>query len=196
MDWNKIKQEYISVEDTSYRKLATKYGVSISTLSKVAGREKWPELKEAARQESNRRIIKVVANRQRKRAERLQNITDQLLEKAEQAVKELDIQLYKNVEKTKVIEYKNHERPDKPTKETVHEEEKVTEIRTIIDRKGLQAIAAALKSIQEIHGLKSELDTREQKARIANLEQESKNSGDASEKIVIEIGEEAEEYSQ
>ncbi len=177
MDWNKIKQDYIADSETSYRKLAKKHGVSISTLSKRAANEKWAELKAAAEQESNRRIIKVVANRQRKRAERLQNITDQLLEKAEQAVRELDIQLYKNVEKTKVIEYKNHERPDKPTKETVHEEEKVTEIRTIIDRKGLQAIAAALKSIQEIHGLKSELDTREQKARIKKLERDADGSG-------------------
>ena len=172
MDWNKIKQEYIS-GNTSYRKLAKKYGVSESTLSKRAMKEKWSVLKDAAEQESNRRIIKVVVNKQRKRMERLQNITDELLNKAEQAVKELDIQLYKNVEKTKVIEYKNHERPDKPTKETVHEEEKVTEIRTIIDRKGLQAIAAALKSIQEIQGLKNELDAREQKARIARLENEA-----------------------
>ena len=195
MDWNKLKQEYIS-GGISYRELAKKYDVSVSTLSKRAMVEKWAELKAAAAQESNRRIIKVVANRQRKRMERLQNITDQLLEKAEQAVKELDIQLYRNVEKTKIIEYKNHERPDKPTKETVHEEEKVTEIRTIIDRKGLQAIAAALKSIQEIHGLKSELDRREQKARINKLEKETESADKDAQEIVIEISPEVEEYSE
>ena len=72
----------------------------------------------------------------------------------------------------KVIEYKNHARPDKPTKETIHEEEKVTEVRTIIDRKGLQSVAAALKSIQDIHGLKSEPDMREQEARINKLEKD------------------------
>lgn len=175
MDWNKIKQEYIS-GNTSYRKLAKKYGVSESTLSKRAMKEKWSVLKAAAEQESNRRIIKVVANKQKKRMDRLQGAADRLLEKVERAVEELDIQLYKNVEKTKVIEYKNHERPDKPTKETVHEEEKITEIHTIIDRKGLQAIASALKSIQEIHGLKSELDTKEQKARIAKLERDTDNN--------------------
>ena len=195
MDWNKIKQEYIA-GNTSYRKLAAKHNVSVSTLSKVAGRETWAELKEAAKQEGNRRVIRVVANRQRKRAERLQNIADQLLKKAELAVMELDRQLCKNVEKTKVIEYKNHDRPDKPTKETIHEEEKFTEIHTIIDRKGLQAIAAALKSIQEIHGLKSELDAREQKARIKKLEQESESPDASDDKVVVEFGEDAEEYSE
>ena len=138
-------------------------------------KEKWSVLKAAAEQESNRRIIKVVANKQKKRMDRLQGAADRLLEKVERAVDELDIQLYKNVEKTKIIEYNNRERPDKPTKETVHEEEKITEIRTIIDRKGLQAIAAALKSIQEIHGLKSELDTKDQKARIAKYERDSES---------------------
>ena len=182
MDWNKIKQEYIS-GGISYRKLAEKHGVSESTLSKRAMNEKWAELKAAAAQESDKRIIKVVANKQRKRMERLQNITDQLLEKAEQAVMELDIQLYKNVKKVKEIEYKNRERPDKPTKETIREEEKVTEVRTIIDRKGLQAVAAALKSIQEIQGLKSELDTREQKARIKKLEQDAETPASENSKL-------------
>ena len=37
--------------------------------------------------------------------------------------------LFKDVEKTKVIQYNNEERPDKPTKETIHEEEKVIEIK-------------------------------------------------------------------
>lgn len=181
MDWKKLKEEYIC-GGTSYRKLAEKYDISLSTLSKVAAKEKWAELKEAAEQESNDAIVKAVGKQQAKRMERLQNVADRLLTKIERAVDELDIQLYKNVKKTKVIEYKNHERPDKPTKEIINEEEKFTEMRTIIDRKGLQAVAAALKSVQEIHGLKSELDTKEQEARINKLIKDvESSSGDESE---------------
>ena len=193
MDWNKLKQEYIS-GNTSYRKLAEKYKVSISTLSKRAMNEKWAELKSAAQQESNRRIIKVVANRQKKRAERLQNIADTLLKKAEQAVAELDTQLCKTVEKTKVIEYKNRERPDKPTKEIINESEKISEFHTIVDRKGLQSIAAALKSIQEIYNLNNELDRREQKARIKKLEKEAEGDLIDNEIKVVFCGDDSEDY--
>ena len=149
MDWNKIKQEYISVEDTSYRKLATKYGVSISTLSKVAGRENWPELKEAARQESNRRIIKVVANRNKKRMEKLQDVADKVLRGIESIV-----------------------------------DEALNGEGAQLDKSTLKQITGALKDLKEIHGLKSELDTREQKARIKKLEQD--NDGSAEQKQNIE----------
>ena len=44
VDWNAIKAEYIA-GGTSYRKLAEKYGVSKSTLMKVAAREGWAELR-------------------------------------------------------------------------------------------------------------------------------------------------------
>ena len=43
-DWSKIKTEYITT-DTSYRKLAEKYGVSASSLMQVAAREKWADEK-------------------------------------------------------------------------------------------------------------------------------------------------------
>lgn len=63
-------------------------------------------------------------------------------------------------------------RPDKPTKETVHEEEKVIEYKTIVDRSGLKAIASSLRDIKEIQMLKSDLDRQEQEARIKKLEME------------------------
>ena len=116
------------------------------------------------------------------------------LEKAEQAVRELDIQLYKNVEKTKVIEYKNKERPDKPTKETIEEHEEVKDVSTIIDRAGIKAIASALRDIKEIQMLKSDLDQKEQEARIAKLQKDAVVE-DKSTEITITFGGDAEEYS-
>ena len=49
VDWKKIKSEYIA-GGTSYRKLAEKYGVSFSTLKRVAVKEKWTDYREKARE--------------------------------------------------------------------------------------------------------------------------------------------------
>jgi hypothetical protein len=98
------------------------------------------------------------------------------------------------VEKVKEIEYNNDLRPDKPTKETIREEEKVVEVRTIIDRKGVQEIAAALKSIKEVQMLKTELDIREQEARIANLRKNAETE-DTSKEIKVTIVGDLDEYS-
>lgn len=139
MDWNKIKQEYIS-GGISYRKLAEKHGVSESTLSKRAMNEKWAELKAVAAQESNRRIIKVAANKQRKRMEQLQNVADKVLRGIESIV-----------------------------------DEALNGEGAQLDKSALRQITGALKDIKEIHSLKSELDTKEQKARISKLEREAEN---------------------
>lgn len=55
-----------------------------------------------------------------------------------------------NKRKVKVIEYNNPERADKPTKEIIDETEEIIEVRSIVDRKGLQQIATALKAVWDI----------------------------------------------
>ena len=172
MDWNKIKAEYIA-GGTSYRKLCEKYKVSLNTLQQVAKREKWCDLKKQAQDKSNTKIVNSVANNQAKKMERILSITDRLLDKIEKAVDELDIQLCKRTEKVKEIEYNNEERPDKPTKEIINEVEEVVEVRSIIDRKGVQELASAIKSLKEVQMLKTELDEQEQQARINKLRKEA-----------------------
>ena len=115
----------------------------------------------------------------------IETLTDKLLEKIEQAITELDIQLYECVDKEKTIEYDNRLRPDKPTREVVHESKKVTEQKSIIDRAGLRQITAALRDIKEIKMLRSELDRREQEARIANLQRLNATNDDDDETGVI-----------
>ena len=119
MDWKKIKAEYIA-GGTSYRKLADKYGVSFSTLRKVAAKEQWTELRNKTGAKRDTKIVDSVSETEAKKAvdklARVTDLTDMLLDKIEQAIEELDIQLYKNVVKTKEIEYNNTLRPDKPTK--------------------------------------------------------------------------------
>ena len=176
-DWQAIKAEYITT-DTSYRKLAKKYGISYVQIGNVGKEEHWVELRKQYLDEA---LIKTVDNALDERVDRMtrvMDLTDQLLDKLEQAIKEVDITLYKHVDKTKVIEYNNADRPDKPTKETIHEDERLLEVKTIIDRAGLRQLTAALKDIKEVQMLKSELDRKEQEARIANLQKQAEKEDD------------------
>ena len=194
--WKRIKAEYIA-GGTSYRKLADKYGVSFSTLRKIAAKEKWSELRNKAGAKRDTKIVEVIGDKEADRAvdklERVSNLTDRLLEKLEKAIEELDVQICKDVVKVKEIEYHNDQRPDKPTKETVREEEKITEVKTIIDRSGLKAIASSLRDIKEIQMLRSDLDNEEQKARIAKLQRDAEREGDTADgiEIVFHAGSEA-----
>lgn len=173
-EWKRIKAEYLA-GGTSYRKLCEKHGCKLSELRNVAEKEKWVELKTQAQHKSNTKIIEILSDKSADKLSRVLDITDKLLDKLEQAVAELDVQLYKKVEKIKEIEYNNDLRPDKPTKEIIHESEEVIEAKTIIDRSGLKAIASSLKDIKEIQMLKSELDKQEQEARIAKLQREAED---------------------
>lgn len=176
MDWKRIEAEYIA-GGTSLRKLAERYGVSFSTIQKKSMEEKWGDLRKKSRRKTEEKIIESVSNKKAKNAvdklSRVSDLTDKLLDKIERAIEELDIQLYKDVVKTKLIEYNNELRPDKPTKETIHEEEKVIEVKSIVDRSGLKAIASSLRDIKEIQMFKTELDKQEQEARIKKLQKEA-----------------------
>ena len=176
-DWNSIKTEYITTK-TSYRKLAQKYGISYVTIGAKAREEGWVEQRKQFLDKTFTKTISKIQDRQADKMSRINDLTDRLLDKLEQAVEELDIQLYRNVKKTKTIEYNNELRPDKPTKEVINEEEKFTEVKTIIDRPGLKAITAALRDIKEVQMLKTELDMREQEARIDNLRKQAESDKD------------------
>lgn len=176
-DWLAIKTEYITTS-TSYRKLAQKYDVSYQAICRRSQDEGWIDLRE---QHTNKTVTKTLDKISKKKSDsmvRINDLTDLLLDKLEQAITELDLQLAKHTDKTKVIEYNNDIRPDKPTKETIHEEEKLLEVKSIIDRQGLKQIASALKDIKEVKMLRSELDKQEQEARIANLRKQAEEDSE------------------
>ena len=194
MDWNAIKTEYITDEASSYRKLAKKYGVSLTAITNRAKKENWAEKKTQFKNNLLTKNIEKISKKKSDKMARINDITDKLLAKIERAVEELDIVLYKNVTKVKEIEYNNGDRPDKPTKEVIHEEENVNEVHTIVDRKGLKDITSALRDIKEIQMLKTELDKKEQEARISKLQKEAESEEKDTE-IKIVIGDGAEDYS-
>jgi hypothetical protein len=196
VDWNTIRNEYISDESSSYRKLAKKYGVSLTAITKRSKEEDWIGQRKQLKDKTITKSIEKLSQKTADKLSRVSDLTDKLLDKLEQAIEELDVQLYKDVVKTKVIEYNNELRPDKPTKETIHEEEKVIECKTIVDRSGLKAIASSLRDIKEIQMLKSELDKKEQEARIAKLQREAEGEDNSDNEIKVIFEGNFENYSK
>ena len=193
-DWKAIKTEYITT-DTSYRKLAQKYGVSATQICNVGRDEGWVELRKQHLNKTVAKTLDKISSKQADKMARIDKLTDRLLDKLERAISELDLQLVKHTDKTKTIEYDNPGRPDKPTKEVIHEEEKVLEVSSIIDRQGLKQIASALKDIKEANMIKSELDRQEQEERIKKLRKEAAEDSNNKEPIEVIMGDGLDKYS-
>ena len=194
-DWQAIKTEYITT-DTSYRKLAQKYGVSYQAICHRSKEEGWIEKREQHMNKTVSKAIDKISTKKADKMARIDDLADKLLVKLEQAITELDLQLCTHTDKTKTIEYNNERRPDKPTKETVHEEEKVLEMRSIVDRQGLKQIASALRDIKEVKMLRSELDKQEQEARIANLRRNVDKDEEESSMIEVVFAAGPEEWNE
>ena len=184
-DWKKIKTEYITSE-TSYRRLAEKYGVGRNVIGERARAEKWVQARKEYRDKTVTKSIERIGEKTVDKMARIDALSDLLLDKLEAAVAELDLQLCTNRTKVKEIEYHNAQRPDKPTKETVTETETVEGVRSVIDRAGLRQLTAALKDIKEVKMLRSELDRQEQEARIANLRKQAQEETVSGAALVVE----------
>lgn len=194
-DWTKIKAEYFGTEAT-YKQLCDKYGVSYSTLSKKAMKEKWAEKKEKGREKLERKASEALQKKEINRLERISNITDKLLDKIEISLAELDKHLATKTKKEKHIEYGDPKSGGRgrPTKEVIYETEEVISYQDIIDRAGLKQITSALKDLKEIQIIRTPLDDEEQRARIEKLRKDTEQTAEDN-GIVIEIGE-AEGWSE
>ena len=85
MDWKKLKAEYIA-GGTSYRKLAEKYGESLSNIKRIAKDENWVELKNQCKAKAATKIIEIESDKQAERMKRLLTVSDKLLLAVEDAV--------------------------------------------------------------------------------------------------------------
>ncbi len=144
-DWQAIKTEYITTQ-TSYRKLAEKYGVSRVQIGNVGRDEKWVELRRRHLDNTVTKTVAAVENAQVNRAKKMQSVADKLLLKIEALV----------------------DRPGMMPKD-------------------IRSLVAAVKDLKEIQGVKSELDEKEQRARIANLEKQAeKENGSSAPTLVVD----------
>ena len=90
MDWNKIKAEYIA-GGTSYRKLAKKYKVSHTTLTKVAGREGWVEARHQADIKKTSKMVNDVSTKNAKIDDTYFRCVDKLMKKAEELIDNAEV---------------------------------------------------------------------------------------------------------
>ena len=84
-DWQAIKTEYITT-DTSYRKLAQKYGVSTTQICNVGRDEKWVEQREQYLNKTTAKAIEKISQQEANRAAKIQTVADKLLNKIESLV--------------------------------------------------------------------------------------------------------------
>ena len=86
-DWQKIKTEYITT-DTSYRKLAQKYGVSHVQIGNVGKQENWVELRRQHLDRTLTKTMTAISNKQVDRAAKLISVADLLLDKVKSLVED------------------------------------------------------------------------------------------------------------
>ena len=79
-DWQAIKTEYITT-DTSYRKLAQKYGVNATNIAKRASKEKWVEERNKNANKTLAKTLNAIGSKQAERTAKLIGVSDLLLDK-------------------------------------------------------------------------------------------------------------------
>ena len=80
-DWTKIKTEYITNPDTSYRELSQKYGVHYTNIAKKAKKEDWQQQRQQHVNTVQTKAQQAVERRQVDRASKLDDAADLLLDK-------------------------------------------------------------------------------------------------------------------
>ena len=84
-DWQAIKTEYITT-DTSYRKLAQKYGINVTTIAKTASAEGWVEQRKQYANETQAKTLEKISQQEANRAAKIHSVADKLLLKIEAIV--------------------------------------------------------------------------------------------------------------
>ena len=84
-DWQAIKTEYITTQ-TSYRKLAQKYGISHVQIGNVGKEEKWVELRRQHLDKTLANTVEKISQQEANRAARIHTVADKLLNKIEAMV--------------------------------------------------------------------------------------------------------------
>ena len=84
-DWQAIKTEYITT-DTSYRKLAEKYGIHYKVISERGKDEKWVELRSQHKDRTLTKTLDKISQQEANRAAKIHSVADKLLLKIEAIV--------------------------------------------------------------------------------------------------------------
>lgn len=167
-EWEKIKTEYITSE-ISYRNLADKYGMTYTRLHTRAYEENWKEAREEYKRNLVNKSVDLICEEQAHRIARAIRIGDRMLEKVEESLNEIDMILCKTTTTKKTVA--NDEEEGLCEKTVSSEDYSMKKV--AIDRAGLKQLSAVLKDLREIGIFRSELDKKEQEARINKLRKDA-----------------------
>lgn len=188
VSWVEIENEYvtdISRKPCTLEKLAGKYQIAIGTIEKYSMEHSWSEKRKNYKESIKQKAIEKSSEEDADRIARLLSITDKAIEKAEQALDELEQYVVKDKKKVKTVEYNDETAIGKPTKEVIDETEHINVVNGPVDRMGLSQVSNALKSIKEIYMLPTtleaqkhsqEVDKRKLELDLARLEMQTKDS--------------------
>ena len=183
VDWNAMRTEYIQ-GGVSYRELAAKYGVPFRTLADRARAEKWVELREQARNKAVKKTVEAVAKQNARVDDRINRLANRLIDKLEKAVDELDVKTVtmKTTMKTGAAKVTTEYRKLDREKEGP------------VDKGGLQQLTSTLRDLKAILDVRSELDRKEQEARIANLRRQAEKD-DGADSVTVKLEGGLEDYA-
>lgn len=145
MDWNAIREEYIRDESSSYRKLAKKYSVGVSTICSRAKAEKWAELREQIKNDTITKSIGKISDKIVAQTDKYNDMVDTMTTKLTAAIEAVDPK----------------------------------------DTTAVRRLTASLCDLKELLGIKSDADSREQEARIANLRKQADKEDDTATEIEV-----------
>lgn len=148
-DWAAIKGEYITTS-ISCNKLATKYGLSCSTVLRKCKSEGWKEQKDEFCKKMQEKKEEIVTQHEVDRIQRLLNLSDKLADKLEKAIDEIDQYKVTSKKKSKVKTLKKDSEGNNVEIEKLIEDEEVKASIGPIDKIGLRQLTAALKDIKDI----------------------------------------------
>lgn len=101
-DWQKIKTEYIT-SDTSYRKLAQKYGIHYKVISQKGKDEQWVELRSQHRDKTLTKALDRICEAKADRAARLNSVAELLLENVYRLLTSEDCKIFMDTQGMKHI---------------------------------------------------------------------------------------------
>ena len=187
-EWERVKTEYITSE-ISYRNLATKYGITYTRLQKRGNDEDWKTQRGEYKKNLLNKSIDLICEEQAEQIARALRIGNTMLEKIEESLNEIDIMLVERTCKIKKTEMIDGEMADVERSTKEYDKKKVA-----IDRAGLKQLSAVLRDLKEIGIFRSELDKREQEARINKLRKDVEDDGKADTTINVVFADGIEEY--
>ena len=172
-DWERIKAEYITDPQASYRKLCTKYDVPFSTLRDRAARENWVAERKKTQNKIVRQAAQKIVSRQ---AKRIAQELDPALEAAAK-INQLVLDTLKDEKQFKRHLIQRKEKFDSGTEKWWVEEQEFD----VVDTKRLRDLAQALKISKELmrllQGLLDPADEKRLQLEQERLELEKTRAG-------------------